>query len=178
MADFIDLKQLPFKQLELLRNDYLKTKGSIDTNIYLVESGSLKVFVVQDEEEQVIRFGYKGSILVSLDSFLTGQPSAFYIQAIKKSRIKVISKEELTTLVKHDHYQKWWIEVLENLVLQQMDREIDLLTTSPRERYLRVFKRSPALFQEIPHRYIANYLRMSAETLSRLKSLDLDQDLK
>ena len=75
-------------------------------------------------------------------------------------------------------YQKWWIGVLENLVLQQMEREIDLLTTAPRERYLRVLGRSTALFQEIPHRYIANYLRMSAETLSRLKSLDLDQDLK
>ena len=98
-------------------------------------------------------------------------------QAIKKSRIRVITKEIVLNDLAADVYQKWWIEVLENLVLQQMEREIDLLTASPKERYLRVLKRSPALFQEIPHRYIANYLRMSAETLSRLKSLDLDQDL-
>lgn len=174
----VDFSQLPYKRLELQRNDYLKMPGSTDTPIYLVESGSLKVFVVDGEEEQIIRFGYKGNILVALDSYLTGRPSAFYIQAIKKSRIRVITKEIVMHGLTEASYQKWWIEVLENLVLQQMEREIDLLTASPKDRYLRVLKRSPALFQEIPHRYIANYLRMSAETLSRLKSLDMDQDLK
>ena len=173
----VDFSQFPYKRLELQRNDYLQVPGSTNTPIYLVESGSLKVFVVDGEEEQIIRFGYKGNILVALDSYLTGRPSAFYIQAIKKSRIRVITKEIVLNDLAADLYQKWWIEVLENLVLQQMEREIDLLTASPKERYLRVLKRSPALFQEIPHRYIANYLRMSAETLSRLKSLDVDQDL-
>ncbi|HRD06154.1 MAG: Crp/Fnr family transcriptional regulator [Saprospiraceae bacterium] len=178
MADFVDFLQLPYKQLVLQRNEYLRTPGSIDTSIYLVESGSLKVYVVDDDEEQIIRFGYKGNILVVLDSFLTGRPSSFYIQAIKRCKIRIIAKEMVFDGLDPNVYQKWWIGVLENLVLQQMEREIDLLTTAPRERYLRVLGRSPALFQEIPHRYIANYLRMSAETLSRLKSLDLDQDLK
>jgi lipocalin len=54
-------------------------------------------------------------------------------------------------------------------VYQQIEREKDILTASPRERYLRVLKRSPQLFQEIPDKYIANYLRMSPETLSRMK---------
>ena len=71
----------------LQRNEYLRTPGSIDTSIYLVESGSLKVYMVDDDdEEQIIRFGYKGNILVVLDSFLTGRPSSFYIQAIKGVR--------------------------------------------------------------------------------------------
>jgi hypothetical protein len=64
---------------------------------------------------------------------------------------------------------KLWINILEDLVLQQIEREKDLLINSPRERYERVLKRSPKLFQEIPNRHIANYLRMSPETLSRLK---------
>ncbi len=48
------------------------------------------------------------------------------------------------------------------------EREIDLLTQSPQERIERIRKRSPQVFQEIPHKYIASYLRMSPETLSRL----------
>jgi CRP-like cAMP-binding protein len=59
--------------------------------------------------------------------------------------------------------------LLEQLVLQQMEREQDLLITSPVERYQRVLERSPMLFQEVPHKYIAAYLRMSPETLSRIK---------
>ncbi|WP_317127531.1 MULTISPECIES: hypothetical protein [Chryseobacterium] len=62
-----------------------------------------------------------------------------------------------------------WTIILEDLVLQQVEREKDLLISAPKERYERVLKRSPQLFQQIPDKYIANYLRMSPETLSRLK---------
>ncbi len=172
----MELNKLAHKTITLKRNEFLRQQGSIDTSIYLVESGSLKVFMLEGGEEQMIRFGYKGSILVALDCYLSGRPSMFSIQAIKKTVVRVVSKETLLNGMDDEQYQNWWIGVLEQLVLQQMEREIDLLTTSPRERYLRVLKRSPLLFQEIPHRYIANYLRMSAETLSRLKSLDLDQE--
>lgn len=71
--------------------------------------------------------------------------------------------------LKIENNRNLWTTILENLVIQQMEREIDILTNSPKERYQRVLKRSPQLFQEIPNRHIANYLRMSAETLSRLK---------
>ena len=49
-----------------------------------------------------------------------------------------------------------------------MERELDLLTSSPHERIQRVLKRSPQVFQEIPAKYIASYLRMTPETLSRI----------
>src|SRR5690554_8118920 len=73
------------KRKTLSRNEYLKPGGTIDTNIYLIEEGSLKISVYKDSEEQIIRFGYKDNFIVALDSFLTEQPSEFYIQAIKKT---------------------------------------------------------------------------------------------
>jgi CRP-like cAMP-binding protein len=166
MKELVALSQ---KSITLERNEFLKVKGSIDTNVYYVESGSLRVFVLNDEEEQIIRFGYKENLIVSLDSFLTGKPSVFFIQAIKKTVVKVITKEQMDHFLKQEGNSVVWTKILENLVVQQLEREIDILTSSPKERYERVLKRSPQLFQEIPLRHIANYLRMSAETLSRLK---------
>ena len=166
MQEIIALSQ---KTITLERNEFLKVKGSIDTNIYYVDSGSLSVFILDECEEQVIRFGYQGNIIVSLDSYLTGKPSNFYIQAIKKSTVKVITKLQMDNFLNKEENNLLWTKILEDLVLQQMEREIDILTSSPKERYRRVLKRSPKLFQEIPNRYIANYLRMSPETLSRLK---------
>lgn len=151
------------------RNEFLKLSGSIDTNIYFVESGSLRIFISDDVGEQIIRFAYKDNIFVALDSFLTGKSSGFSIQAIKKTVVKVISKQQFIRFLEIEKNRNLWTKILENLVLQQMEREIDLLINSPKERYERVLQRSPQLFQEIPDRYIANYLRMSAETLSRLK---------
>ncbi len=166
MKEIIELSE---KTLTIERNQFLRAKGTIDTNIYFIESGSLKVYILDDKNEQIIRFGYKNNLIVSLDSYLTGKPSIFYIQAIKKTVVKVIPKQRLDEFLKIDDHKNIWLAILENLVVQQLEREIDLLTISPKERYLRVLSRSPHLFQEIPNRHIANYLRMSAETLSRLK---------
>ena len=90
-----ELVELSTKTITIERNEFLKVKGSIDTNVYFVKGGSLRVFVLDDFEEQIIRFGYKENLIVALDSFLTGKPSNFFIQAIKKTELKVISKAEI-----------------------------------------------------------------------------------
>lgn len=58
---------------------------------------------------------------------------------------------------------------MNGLLNSMLEREIDLLTSSPFERYNRILERSPQVFQEIPLKYIASYLRMTPETLSRLR---------
>lgn len=166
----MDLKELHTSTITLQRNDYLKVANTTDTNIYFVESGSLRIFILDGSEEQIIRFGYSDNIIVALDSFLSEKPSEFYIQALKKTVVKVIPKSVFYEFVEQsEENKKVFIKMLEDLVLQQMGREKDILTSSPKERYNRVLARSPRLFQEIPNKHIANYLRMSPETLSRLK---------
>lgn len=158
------------KEIALERNEYLKVMGSIDTNIYLVKTGSLRIFVLDEHEEHTIRFGYTNNLIASLDSFLHEKPSDFYIQALKKTTVKVINKKSyLAFMQSTPENRKLWLIILENFILQQMERERDILTSSPVERYQRVLKRSPQLFQEVPHKYIASYLRMTPETLSRIK---------
>lgn len=168
---------LPLNILELSentiiveRNEFVKQAGSVNTDIYYIEEGSLRIFIQNEKEEQIIRFGYKNNLVVSLDSFLSEKPSDFFIQAIRRTKLKVISKKKFVDFIQQSNdHKSMWISILEDLILQQIEREKDLLHYSPAERYRRVLQRSPQLFQEIPHRHIANYLRMTPETLSRLK---------
>lgn len=166
----IDEHGLWEKTIVLSRNEFLKVRGSVDTNVYYVVSGCLRIFLVDDVEEHTIRFGYQGNLIAALDSYISGKPSALAIQALKRTELRVISKISFKKFVEHtpEDLRRWNI-LLENLILQQMEREQDLLISSPQERYSRVLKRSPRLFQEIPHKYIASYLRMTPETLSRIK---------
>lgn len=170
LLEEINSQNLWNKELELNRNEYLSVKGSMDTNFYYVIHGSLRIFVIDEFEEHTIRFGYKNNFIAALDSFINEKPSDFYIQALKKTTLKVIKKTELMNFISSSPENiKMWQTLLESFVLQQMERERDILTTSPVERYNRVLKRSPQLFQEIPNKYIASYLRMTPETLSRIK---------
>lgn len=163
-------ENLWLKGISLKRNEFLKVKGTVDLQLYFVESGALRVFIEDEHEEHTIRFGYKNSFIASLDSYITEKPSQFYIQAIKKSEVKAMHKHAFMGFVESSPANMLlWQKVNEQLVYQQIEREIDLLTSSPLERYKRVLERSPQLFQEIPHKYIASYLRMTPETLSRLQ---------
>ena len=170
IVDKINQLDLWDSQTELSRNEYLKVKGSTDTNLYFVVSGSLSIYVLEEFEENIIRFAYKNNFIAALDSFITEKPSDLYIQAIKKTSLKVMKKSTFMDFIRSsEENTKVWHLMLENLVIQQMERERDILTSSPLERYKRVLARSPQLFQEIPNKYIASYLRMTPETLSRIK---------
>lgn len=170
LIETINQQNLWEKELEIGRNEYLKVKGSIDTNLYFIESGTMRIYLIDEFEEHTIRFGYQNNFIVSLDSFITEKPSDYYIQALKKTKLKIISKSTFQNLISTAKgLQNTWTIILEQIVLQQLEREMDILVSSPVERYKRVLKRSPQLFQEIPNKYIADYLRMTPETLSRIK---------
>ncbi len=158
------------KTIQLKRGEFLSTKNRKDQNIYFVNEGCFRIFIENEKEEQCVRFAYKNSIFVAIDSFISGEPSALYIQALKKSEVYSIDKKSFMQIINSKSENiSLWQNILENLVEQQFEREIDLLTYSPEDRYKRVQKRSPQLFQEVPLKYIASYLRMTPETLSRIK---------
>ena len=72
------------KTLVLKRNEYLKKSGSKDTNIYFVVVGSIKLFIVEDNQEMIIRFGYRNNIIAALDCFISEKPSVSYFNNATK----------------------------------------------------------------------------------------------
>ncbi|MBD0402212.1 Crp/Fnr family transcriptional regulator [Flammeovirga sp. EKP202] len=168
---------------KLSRGDLLIRVGEIEKHMYIVLDGAVRVTYFEDDNEEVhtIRFGYKNSILASIPSFFDGSPSLFTIECIRSSVIKKIHKKQFFEIINSNNdYQKEYDLYLQNFFKQQIEREIDLLTTSPTKRFERVIERSPQLFQHIPMKYIASYLRMQPETLSRImkKERDLMKEAK
>jgi CRP-like cAMP-binding protein len=157
--------------LTFQRGDLMTATGSVEHYIYFIISGAVRIVYRSESEEHTIRLGYKNSIISSLPSFFDATPSLFDIEVIRKCNILRVKKSDYlncignSTELLHSHHK-----LIEELISQQIDREIDLLTSSPKERLTRLINRSPQVFQEIPHKYIAQYLRMTPETLSRLKS--------
>lgn len=156
--------------VELKRYEYLKVQGAVNTNLYFVISGSLRAYIIDEFEEHTIRLGYKDNMVAAMDSFLSEKPTPLYLQALKKCKLKVISKKAVMEFINSDpELVQLWCRLIELGIVQQFEREQDILTSSPLQRYKRVLKRSPQVFQEIPDKYIASYLRMTPETLSRIK---------
>ncbi|MBL7711157.1 MAG: Crp/Fnr family transcriptional regulator [Chitinophagaceae bacterium] len=158
----------PYK--ELAKGTYLLREGETERNVYLIGSGAVRAYLLSEAEEITIRFGYAGSVINSLASFINSQPSELSLQAIRKTSCHTIDKQTLEAFVNRSAaHQQGYTTLLEQTIVQQIERETDLLTTSPTERLARVLKRSPNLFQQVPLKYIASYLRMTPETLSRIR---------
>ncbi len=153
------------------RNEHIILTGQREHFVYFIESGAVRIVFTKDGSDQVIRLGYQNSIITSLPAFFDQSVSLFDIIAIRKSEVKCFYKETLLKYVNSSaELQDAYIHMLQDLVRQQIEREIDLLTPLPQDRYARVLERSPKLFQEIPAVYIANYLRMTPEHLSRIRN--------
>lgn len=153
------------------RGEHLHTEGKTDTNIYYVEKGTLRSYVVVNDDEQCIRFGYAGDFIGAMDSYINHRPTNFNTQALKKCTVRVLRQSDFHgMMVSSPAMAELWQSIMGWMIVGQIEREIDLLITSPEERYLRVLQRGNRVFQEIPAKYIANYLRMTPETLSRVRA--------
>ena len=156
--------------MELRRGDLLFQAGRADMPVYFLEQGIIRIIYQNGDDLNTIRFAYKGSLFAAMDALITGQPTIYSAEAIKQTVVKSITRADFLNFINSDaKHLALWNTILGYVIFGQLARETDLLTTSPRERYERGLKRSPQLFQEVPHKYIASYLRMTPETLSRLQ---------
>ncbi len=158
------------KKRVLKRGEILIYDGSYNQDIYIVNQGCIHMYMMINDQPQSIRFAYNGSLFTAIDSFFGHQANQYIYQAIRKTEIQIIPKSDFDYFISQDQdHLVLWNKVLQLLILSMVERENDLLHSNPKDRLDRVLRRSPQLFQYVPHKYIASYLRMSPETLSRLQ---------
>lgn len=156
--------------VELKRNDYLIKKGQVESHLFYVISGNLRIFYPKDNDEVCVGFAYDHNLICSYPSFILNQPSDYYLQALTKLKLAKINRSDFyQSLDKIPKLERCWRMITEEALLGKIEREVEMLTFSPEERYERLLERSPHVFQLIPKKYIASYLRMTPETLSRIK---------
>jgi len=156
-------------QRKLKRGECLVEQGRTDTNLYFVHSGTYRIFYPHDGEEYCVGFGYENTLLCAYPSFINESPSDYCIQSIKEGKLSGIEREDFYALMKESReLEGLWRNLTEEALLGKIEREKEMLTYSPEERLRRLIDRSPHLFQYIPRKYIASYLRMKPETLSRI----------
>lgn len=157
------------EQPSLKRNDFLISKGQVETNLFFVISGTMRIFYPHEDEEICVGFAYDNNLICSYPSFINNSPSAYFIQTLSAVHVAAIPRSQFYKLFdQHQSIERAWRMIEEEALLGKIEREVEMLTFTPEERYKRLVERSPHIFQLIPRKYIASYLRMTPETLSRI----------
>lgn len=159
------------KRKNFLKGNYLLKEGTISKDIWFLEEGIARRFYYNDGIEYTDNFFFPCEFV---DCFATASlelPSRFSIQLLTNAVVRVIDRDELLKLeIKYPFLKELWRLLIACNVLWLEERLYSLQQLSATERYLQVLKKQPQIIKEIPLTYIAFYLGVSVETLSRIRA--------
>ena len=159
------IKHTEFKKKEVILDPDHKTN-----NIHFIESGIVRSFYRTEAKEITLAFVEENEICITINSIFFDKPSRFGIQAITPTKMATLdytiweqiiaAKPELLAINQH-----FFVKNIKNYI-----DYIELINCkSPSERYQILIDSNPAIFNKVPLGYIASYLGITQETLSRLR---------
>ena len=158
------------KTRQFKSNELIISKGKVENYLSFVDEGIVRYYVVVKDKEITIDFAFMKSFYCAYDSFYNRSKTEIYIEALSDVTLYSISYTDLQFLYTScEITKKLGRLATESLLLKKVKREIDLLTKSPQERYEELLKDHPKYIRQIPLKYIASYLGVMPESLSRIR---------
>jgi len=153
------------------RHEFLLREGEVCKHVFFIVKGLTRYFYTNAEgNEHTGQFFFETSWYTDYDSFLTGKPSEQSLQALEKSEVLLLPKPNLYRLYdENPKFERFGRLMAEQAFLGVRQRNTSLLSESPEERYLNLIQQRPKVIDRVPLHYIASYLGIKPESLSRIR---------
>lgn len=173
----LDLLESILVPMKYAKNEMILREGETCNNIYWVVKGLVRQFYYKNGKEVTEYMATENSIVMCIESLFLEQPTHLQIKAIEPSILIALPKAELEAVaMKSVNIQILYRKILEeSLILSQIHADM-LRFESAQDRYQKLIKRQPQLVLRAPLVYIASYLQMTPETLSRVRTAALMED--
>lgn len=158
------------KVVELRKNELFLEEGQICRTIGFLEYGSMRLFYESKNKEVCNNFFFENAVVGSLASFLTQTPSLVNIAAIEKCELLTFSYQQVMDLISdYPTLKAFGFFIIQEQLLLAEKREAELLKYAPEDRFRRLLEIHPKIFNRVPLYYVASYLNITPETLSRYR---------
>ena len=167
--DFGAMQQRMVRQT-VPKGGHLLKAGEVCTGIAFINKGHLRSHCLVKGEEVTYNFWFEGNFITDYSSFLTRQPSAETHEALDDVEVITVSYEDMQDLYKQfPGWDKFGRLIAEFIIIGIAERNRAMLFLSPEEQYLNLMKTRPKVFANVPQHYIASYLGLRPESLSRIR---------
>lgn len=144
--------------------------GQTERYLSFLEKGSIRLYVPKVENDLTFGFCFENEFVSADDSFLRQKPCTYQFETLTDTILWRISYTDLQSVYANTSIGNTIGRLAaENLFLMKSEREQSLLNESAEERYLSLFKKRPKLIREIPLKYLASYIGMTPQALSRIR---------
>lgn len=146
------------------------SEGNICRHLYFIQHGGVRGFYNLDGKEITHWFGFENDFVTSFHSYITNEPAVENIQLIEGSVLWTISKNTLEGLFdQHRDIERMLRIIQERYYIRLEERFVNAQFKTATERYENLLQQSPHIIERVSLGYIASYLGISQETLSRIR---------
>ncbi len=158
--------------LTLPKKSWLLREGEVSEHEAYVMKGCLRKYCMDDDGSEIIlQFAIEDWWVGDIDSFNSRTPSQVYIQALEDSELLLIHRDDKEELFRRvPAFERMFRLMLLRSYVVLQDRFVATLARPADERYLRFIEKYPGVVQRVPQHYIASYLGITPEFLSRIRS--------
>jgi CRP-like cAMP-binding protein len=169
--DEIDRITAPAVIHSLKAGEHFFMPGDIADKLGFVDHGVFRVFIPGGEFEEATKyFMRKNQFMMELESFYDNSPATSGIQAVTEARLLVISRKDWTRLSEEIPKLFLLTKSLTEAALINKIRDNDFLSFgTAAQKYNEFVKRYPDLALSVPLQYIASYLQITPQSLSRIR---------
>lgn len=155
----------------LRQGEFVETVGKVTANFIYVNSGCLMTYYTDgDGSDHVIQFAMAGWWTGDLHSFTKEEPSIYSTRALADSEVFYLPKADMEMLLqKFPRFERYFRILFQNSIVSHQYRLIQNLSVTADQRYENFSKRYPSLEQYVPLKYIASYLGITPEFLSKIR---------
>lgn len=158
------------QKVELSKGEFLITEGKVCSHVYFLEKGCLRGFYNLDGKEITHWFAFENNFVTSLSSFITRKPCSENLQLIEDCTLWAVGYDELQQLyIKHADLERLGRIMNERYYVMLEERFTSNHFKEAKDRYENLITTAPHILQRVPLGYVASYLGMTQETLSRIR---------
>lgn len=179
MSNYVDVKNEELEAMlervhfcSIKKRDYIQRQGEYSKKMMFILKGSARHYYTDDKGiEHTTGFSLENSPVVAYHSFMNETPAEISIVALEETEMVWTSRAEFHDFLEvYPQYEAGLRKVLGAYLARQGNHSLLLRIDSSRKRYESFCEQQPEIIKRVPLKYIASYLRMALETLSRVRA--------
>ena len=170
----LDVLESILVPMKFAKGEMILSEGEVCENIYYIERGLIRQFYFKNGKQITEHLGEDRTIFMCIESLFREEPTKLQVEAIEPTTVYALPKRRLEQLALHNvNIQILYRKILEeSLIISQVHADLVRFETA-QDRYKKMCKLSPQVILRAPLVYIASYLQMTPETLSRVRAATL-----
>lgn len=166
-----------FQPMILRKGRFFVRKGEACQQAAFIVKGVMRIFYRHKNSETTRYLGSESSFITSLGSFVSGSACQENIEALEDCELLVIQRHDMRRLCQQIHaFETLYSRVVEYMFMCTEKRIMDFITQTAEERYFTLLEQRSGLVQRVPQKYIASYIGITPQSLSRLQKTAYERE--